>query len=58
MLPKHGSPWNGHYNHPEQPLLMHFFEKFTLWEVLVLALHFGVFGAGLHPDGPGCLEKP
>ena len=27
-------------------------------EVLALALHLGVFGAGLHPDGPGCPEKP
>ena len=27
-------------------------------EVLVLALHLGVFGAGLHPDGPGCRETP
>ena len=23
---------------------------------LALALHLGVFGAGLHPDGPGCLK--
>ena len=27
-------------------------------EVLALALHLGVFGAGLHPDGPGCPEIP
>ena len=27
-------------------------------EVLALALHLGVLGAGLHPDGPGCPEKP
>ena len=27
-------------------------------EVLALALHLGVFGAGLHPDGPGCPETP
>ena len=25
---------------------------------LALALHLGVFGAGLQPDGPGCLETP
>ena len=25
-------------------------------EVLTLARHLGVFGAGLHPDGPGCLK--
>ena len=25
-------------------------------EVLALALHLGVFGAGLHPDGAGCLK--
>ena len=43
-------------NNPEQPLLMQFFQKFTPWEVLALALHLGVFGAGLHPDGPGCQE--
>ena len=27
-------------------------------DVLALALHLGVLGAGLHPDGPGCLETP
>ena len=27
-------------------------------EVLALALHLGVFGAGLHPDGLGCQETP
>ena len=27
-------------------------------EVLALALHLDVFGAGLHPDGPECPEKP
>ena len=25
---------------------------------LALALHLGVFCAGLQPDGPGCLETP
>ena len=46
-------------NNPEQPLLMHFFSKNSLsGEVLALALHLGVFGAGLHPDGPGCPETP
>ena len=25
---------------------------------LALALHLGVFGAGLHPDGPGCPKTP
>ena len=38
---------------------MQFFQKKSLsGEVLALALHLGVFGAGLHPDGPGCPEKP
>ena len=38
---------------------MHFFPKNSLLgEVLALALHLGVFGAGLHPDGPGCPETP
>ena len=27
-------------------------------DVLALALHLGVFSAGLQPDGPGCPEKP
>ena len=27
-------------------------------EVLALALHLGVFGAGLHLDGPGCPKTP
>ena len=45
-------------NNPEQPLLRQFFQKFTLGEVLGLALHLGVFGAGLHPDGPGCPQTP
>ena len=27
-------------------------------EVLALALHLGVLGAGLDPDGPGYLETP
>ena len=46
-------------NNLEQPLLMQFFfENQLSGEVLALALHHGVFGAGLHPDGPGCLETP
>ena len=46
-------------NNSEQPLLMQFFQKNSLLgEVLALALHLGVFGAGLHPGGPGCLETP
>ena len=48
-------------NNPAQPLFMHFFpQKITLWggEVLALALNLGVFGVGLHPDGPGCPETP
>ena len=46
-------------NNSEQPLLMQIFQKKSLLgEVLALALHLGVFGAGLHPDGPGCREKP
>ena len=45
-------------NNPAQPPLMHFFSKISLSvEVLGLALHLGVFGTGLHPDGPGCPEK-
>ena len=46
-------------NNLEQPILIQFFQKNSLpGEVLALALHIGVFGAGLHPDGPGCPEKP
>ena len=55
MLGKHGSPWNGHHNHPEQPLLIQLFQKFiwgSPWSCPT------TFGAGLHPDGPGCLETP
>ena len=38
---------------------MQFFSKNSLsWEVLGLALHLGVFRAGLHPDGLGCPETP
>ena len=40
-------------NNPEQLLFM---QNSLLGEVLALALHLGVFGAGLHPDGPGCQE--
>ena len=43
---------------PEQPLSMQFFQNSVPGEVLGLALHLGVFGAGLHPDGPGCPETP
>ena len=35
-----------------------FSKKSLLGEVLAIALHLGVFVAGLHPDGPGCPEKP
>ena len=42
----------------EQPFLMQFFQKSLPGEVLALALHLGVYGAGLHPDGPGCPETP
>ena len=46
-------------NNPEQPILMHFCSKNSLsGVVLALALHLGAFGAGLHPDGPGCQETP
>ena len=38
--------------------LNNFSKKSVPGEVLALALHLGVFGAGLHPDGPGCPEKP
>ena len=27
-------------------------------DVIALALHLGVFGAGLQPDGPDCQETP
>ena len=36
-----------HYNFPR---------KSNLGEVLALGLHLDVLGAGLGPDGPGCLE--
>ena len=45
-------------NKPEQPQLMQFSQNLLSGEVLALALHLGVFGAGLHPDGPGCPETP
>ena len=45
-------------NDPEQPLLCNYSKNSLPGEVLALALHLGVFGAGLHPDGPGCPEKP
>ena len=45
-------------NKPEQPQLMQFSQNLLSGEVLPLALHLGVFGAGLHPDGPGCPETP
>ena len=41
-----------------EPQLMQFPQNLLSGEVLALALHLGVFGAGLHPDGPGCPEKP
>ena len=38
-------------------LYLYIFSKNSLsGEVLALALHLGVFGAGPHPDGPGCPE--
>ena len=44
-------------NNSEQPLFMQIFQKkVLLGEVLALALHLGVFGAGRHPDGAGCLK--
>ena len=45
-------------NNPEQPLLLAFSENSLSGEDLAFALHLGVFGAGLHPDGPGCPETP
>ena len=36
---------------PEKPILMQFL---LCGKVLALAIHLGVFGAGPHPDGPGC----
>ena len=45
-------------NNLEQPILIFFSKNSLSGEVLALALHLGVFGAGLHPDGPGCPEKP
>ena len=33
-------------------------KKSTPGDVLALALHLGVFGTGLQPDGPGCPETP
>ena len=33
-------------------------KKTSPGDVLALALHLGVFGAGLQPDGPGCPETP
>ena len=43
---------------PEQPLLCNYSKNSLPGEVLALALHLGVLGAGLHPDGPGCQEAP
>ena len=39
---------------------MQFFQKFTPWGSCFSypTVHLGVLGAGLHPDGPGCLETP
>ena len=45
-------------NNLEQPLLMQFSKNSLFGEVLALALHFGVLGAGLHPHGPGSLVTP
>ena len=38
------------------PFYCNFLKKSIPGHVLALALHLGVFCAGLHPDGPGCLE--
>ena len=35
-----------------------FSKKSIPGHVLVFALNLGVFGAGLQPEGPGCLETP
>ena len=43
---------------PEHLLFLQFLKKSLSGEVLALALHLSVFGAGLQPDGPGCLETP
>ena len=43
---------------PNNPCYKNFPKKLITWHVLALALHLGVFGAGLHPDGPGCRETP
>ena len=32
--------------------------RLVIWDRIAFALHLGVFGAGLHPGGPGCPEKP
>ena len=45
-------------NNPERPLQMQIFQNSLSGEVLALALHLGVFGAGPHPDGPGRPENP
>ena len=44
-------------NNLEQLILMQFFPKNHSGKVLALALHLGVFGAGLHSDGSGCPQK-
>ena len=45
-------------NNPEKPFSCNYSKNSLPGEVLALALHLGVFGAGLHPDGPGCPETP
>ena len=40
------------------PYQCNFFINSLSEEVLALALHLCVFGAGLHRDSPGCLGKP
>ena len=40
------------------PCYCDFPQKSIPGHVLALALQLGVFGAGLQPDGPGCLETP
>ena len=43
---------------PNNPFYCNFPKKSSPGHVLALALHLDVFGAGLQPDGPGCLETP
>ena len=40
------------------PCYCNFSQKSIPGHALALALHLGVFGAGLQPDDPGCPETP